>query len=144
MRYPKILLTALLLGLSLPTLASDIAVKLYRNPNCGCCDLYAKHLEANGFKVALIDTTDMASIKRRYAVPEKLEGCHTALVGGYLVEGLVPANIVKRLLNEQRPVKGIALPGMPVGAPGMPGTKRAPLDVYYLDGGAKPGVFATF
>lgn len=144
MRYPKILLTALFLGLSLPALASEIAVKLYRNPNCGCCDLYAKHLEANGFEVALIDTTNLASIKRRYTVPEKLEGCHTALVGGYLVEGLVPANIIKRLLTEQPRVKGIALPGMPVGAPGMPGTKRAPLEVYYLDSGAKHGVFATF
>lgn len=144
MRYPKILLMALTLGLQLPALAATIPVKLYKNPNCGCCDLYAKHLEANGFKVELINTTAMTSIKQKYGVPEKLEGCHTALIEGYVVEGLVPAEHVKRLLKERRSVKGVSLPGMPVGAPGMPGNKQAPLHIYYLDSGATPKIFASF
>lgn len=144
MRYRKIISTAFALALSLPALAADIPVTLYRNPNCGCCDLWAKHLEANGFKVARVDTFDMASVQRRFGVPERLAGCHTATVGGYVVEGLVPASLVKRLLSEHRPVKGISLPGMPVGAPGMPGEKRGPLSVFYLGNQATQGVFATF
>lgn len=144
MRCLKILLIALTLGLQLPAMAAGTPVKLYKNPNCGCCDVYAQHLEANGFKVELINTTDMASIKQKYAVPEKLEGCHTAIIEGYVVEGLVPAEHVKRLLKERSPAKGIALPGMPVGAPGMPGDKRGPLHIYYLGSGATPKVFASF
>lgn len=144
MRYAKIISATLALALSLPALAADIPVTLYRNPNCGCCDLWAKHIEANGFKVTLVDTFDMASVERRFGVPERLAGCHTATVGGYVVEGLVPASLIKRLLSEHRPVKGISLPGMPVGAPGMPGEKRGPLNVFYLGDQATQGVFATF
>jgi hypothetical protein len=144
MRYPKILLLALTLGVQLPALAAGIPVKLYKNPNCGCCDGWAKHMEANGFAVEKINTTDLPSIQQQYGVPEKLAGCHTAIVNGYVVEGLVPAEFVKRLLKERSPAKGIALPGMPVGAPGMPGEKRAPLNVYYLGQGATPKVFGSF
>ena len=144
MRTAKILLTALALAMQLPALAAAIPVKLYKNPSCYCCDIYAKHLEENGFKVELVNTTDMASIKHKYAIPEKLEGCHTAIVEGYLVEGLVPAQFVQRMLKEHGPIKGLALPGMPVGAPGMPGAKSKPLDVYALDGSTAPKVFASF
>ncbi|WP_235185020.1 DUF411 domain-containing protein [Cupriavidus sp. SK-3] len=138
------LLTALALAAPLTAMAAAIPVKLYKNPNCYCCDLYAKHLAENGFKVELINTTDMASIKQQYNVPEKLEGCHTALVGGYVVEGLVPAQFVQRMLKEHPPIRGVALPGMPVGAPGMPGVKPAPLTIYTLDSSSPPKVFASF
>ena len=144
MRYPKILLIAITLGLQLPAFAAGIPVKLYKNPNCGCCDLWAQHMEVNGFKVETINTTDLPAIEQKYGVPEKLAACHTAIVEGYVVEGLVPAKFVKRLLKEHRRVKGVALPGMPVGAPGMPGDKRAPLNVYYLDSGSTPKVFGSF
>ncbi|WP_455153492.1 DUF411 domain-containing protein [Cupriavidus basilensis] len=144
MQRRKFLLTALALAAPLPAMAAAIPVKLYKNPNCYCCDLYAKHLEENGFKVELINTTDMASIKQRYNVPEKLEGCHTALVEGYVVEALVPAQFVQRMLKEHRAIRGIALPGMPVGAPGMPGAKSRPLNVYTLDSSSPPQVFASF
>ena len=144
MRYAKTLLTALALAAQLPAMAAAIPVKLYKNPNCYCCDLYAKHLEENGFKVNLINTTDMASIKQKYSIPEKLEGCHTAIVEGYVVEGLVPAQFVQRMLKEHRPIKGLALPGMPVGAPGMPGAKPRPLNIYLLGSGSSPKVFASF
>jgi len=144
MRYAKILLTALALAAQLSAMAADIPVKLYKNPNCYCCDLYAKYLEGNGFKVELINTTDMASIKQKYGVPENLAGCHTAFVDGYVVEGLVPAQFVKQMLAEHRPIKGVALPGMPVGAPGMPGAKPSPLIIYTLDSSSPPKVFASF
>lgn len=144
MRNAKFLLAALALAAQLPAMAAATPVKLYKNPSCYCCDLYAKHLEENGFKVELINTTDMASIKQKYAVPEALEGCHTAIVAGYVVEGLVPAKFVRQMLDEHRPLKGVSLPGMPVGAPGMPGTKPGPLKVYTLGSTTSPQVFGSF
>lgn len=144
MRTAKTLLTALALALQLPVMAAAIPVKIYKNPSCYCCDLYARHLEENGFKVELVNTTDIASIKQKYAIPEKLEGCHTAIVEGYVVEGLVPAQFVQQMLKERRPIKGLALPGMPVGAPGMPGAKPKPLNVYALDASSPPKVFGSF
>ncbi len=144
MPYWKMILAGLTFSMQVPALAAGTPVNLYKNPNCGCCDLYAEHLEANGFTVKLINMTDMTSIKKKYGVAEKLEGCHTAIIGGYVFEGLIPAEHVKRVLNERKPVKGIALPGMPVGVPGMPGKKRGPLTIYYISGQATPGVYATF
>ncbi|TBR72419.1 MAG: DUF411 domain-containing protein [Burkholderiaceae bacterium] len=144
MRYVKTLLTALALAVQLPAMAAAIPVTLYKNPNCYCCDLYAKYLDENGFKVDVINTTDLTSIKQKYSVPEKLEGCHTAIVQGYVVEGLVPAQFVQQMLKEHRPIKGLALPGMPMGAPGMPGAKMKPLHVYTLDASSSPVVFGSF
>lgn len=144
MRTLKILLTTIALAAQLPAMASNVPVKLYKNPNCYCCDLYAKHLEENGFAVEIVNTTDMASINQKFGIPENLEGCHTATVEGYLIEGLVPAQYVKQLLKEHRPIKGLSVPGMPMGAPGMPGAKMKPLDVYLLGASAPPKVYATF
>ncbi len=145
MRFIKTLITALVLATQLPAIAEPATpVKLYKNPSCYCCDLYARHLEENGFKVDLINTTDMVSIKDKHGVPEKLEGCHTALIDGYVFEGLIPAQFVRQFLKEHRPVKGLALPGMPVGAPGMPGAKSKPLNVYLLSPNPSPTVYASF
>lgn len=139
-----LLAAALALAVQLPALAGAVPVKLFKNPNCFCCDLYAKHLEENGFKIELVNTTDMASIKQKYGIPEKLEGCHTAIVQGYVVEGLVPAQFVQKMLREHRPMAGLALPGMPVGAPGMPGAKHQELKVYAISPNASPAVYGTF
>lgn len=144
MRYTKSLLMALILGLQSPVFAAGTPVKLYKNPNCGCCDIYARHLEANGFKVDLVNTTNMTPIKRKYGVPEKLEACHTAVIDGYVFEGLIPAEYVERVLAERKPMKGISLPGMPVGVPGMPGKKKETLHIYYIGEEATPRVFASF
>lgn len=143
MRYWKIMLITLGIGLQ-PTALAGTPVTLYKNPSCACCDIYADYLKGNGFDVKIVNTTDMASIKRKHGVPEKLEGCHTAVAGRYVFEGLIPVKYVKRVLNEQRPLKGLSLPGMPSGVPGMPGVKRGPLHVYYLSGESNPTVFATF
>lgn len=142
--WKKTLLVGLFASLQLPALAAGIPVKLYKNPNCGCCDVYADHLKANGFDVQMVDTNDMASVKKKFGVQEKLEGCHTATINNYVFEGLIPAEHIKRVLDERQPVKGLAVPGMPVGAPGMPGHKKGPIHVYYLDASAKPKVFASF
>ena len=144
MRTLKAVLTAVALAAQVPAMAANIPVKLYKNPSCYCCDLYAKHLEANGFDVDIVNTTDMASINQKFGIPEKLEGCHTATVRGYIVEGLVPAQYVRQMLDEHRMIKGLSVPGMPTGAPGMPGAKSKPLNVYVLDASVPPKVFATF
>lgn len=116
--------------------------KLYKNPQCGCCDEYAKHLEQNGFEITLENTTDLSSIKKQAGVPEELAACHTMLIGNYVVEGLVPLDTLNRLLTERPEIRGIALPGMPVGAPGMPGPKAEPFKIYTISDG-EPTVYAV-
>ncbi len=146
MRYWKALITTLIIGLQVPAFAADITVKLYRNPSCGCCDLYARYLKSNGFNVEVIDTFDATAIHQKYGVPQRLEGCHTAIIGNYVFEGLIPAEYIKRVLDERQPIKGLSVPGMPVGAPGMPGAKQGPINVYYLDAASSssPRIFASF
>lgn len=145
MRLHRICIAAALaLAVHLPAVSAGIPMSLYKSPSCLCCDIYVKHLEGNGFKVETVDTKDMASIKKKYNVPSRLEGCHTAVVGGYVVEGLVPAEFVQKMLRERPPTPGLALPGMPVGAPGMPGVKRRVLKVYTLSGDHAPAVYGSF
>lgn len=116
---------------------------LYKNPQCTCCEGYADYLRGNFFVVTVKPTHDLATISHNAGVPEKLQGCHTMLIDGYVIDGHVPVGIVRRLLAERPPIKGITLPGMPAGSPGMTGTKTAPFVVYALpkDGGA-PTVYA--
>lgn len=111
---------AMLLG-GLPAARAQAAprVLVYKNPSCGCCGEWIKHMRANGFRVEARDVADVAPIRRDNAVPEALASCHTALVGGYVIEGHVPAADVWRLLRERPAVKGLAVPGMVVGSPGM-------------------------
>ena len=119
-------------------------VLMHKDPNCGCCSAWAEHLEANGFKVKTVATADMASVKRRFAVPQRLTSCHTAKVGGYVIEGHVPASAIKRLLREKPAVAGLAVPGMPLGSPGMevPG-KKDPYDVVSFDKGGRSAVYES-
>jgi hypothetical protein len=116
---------------------------LYKNPQCGCCEEYAGYLRSSGFDITVKSTNDLATIHRDAGVPEPLEGCHAMFIDGYVVAGHVPVNVVRRLLSERPPVKGISLPGMPAGSPGMNGTKTEPFVIYALpkDGGA-PVVYA--
>ena len=109
-------------------------ITVYRNPQCQCCERWAEHLREHGFTVDMKDVADMAAIKTRYGVPPALRSCHTALIGGYVVEGHVPADQIERLLRERPAIKGIAVPGMPQGSPGMEGAKRQHYDVLSFDG----------
>jgi hypothetical protein len=145
LRYQLIALAIVAAGFqSIAHAADPVKITLYRNPNCGCCNVWADYMRDKGFEVVRIDTYDAASLKKKYGVPERLEGCHTAVVGRYVFEGLLPAEHIRQVLDENRPIKGIALPGMPTGAPGMPGRKAGPLDVYYISDAPAPNKFASF
>jgi hypothetical protein len=109
-------------------------ITVYKSPTCGCCEGWIGHLREQGFRVRPKDREDMRAIKSRHGVPAALESCHTSVVGGYVVEGHVPIEAVVKLRTERPDIKGIALPGMPSGTPGMPGPKFAPYEVKLLDG----------
>jgi len=105
-----------------PSAAADpVQVQVYKSPTCGCCNKWIEHLESNGFSVHATDVPDLTPIKAENGVPRRLASCHTAIVDGYLVEGHVPAADVHRLLRERPKVSGLAVPGMPIGSPGMEG-----------------------
>jgi hypothetical protein len=114
---------------------------MYRVPYCGCCDGHAEHLRAHGHRVTIVETKNMTAIKKKFGVPQQFEGCHTLDVGGYVVEGHVPAHVVDRLLRERPAIRGISLPGMPDGSPGMTGTKKEPFVMYELSADGK--IYAT-
>ena len=118
------------------------AATIYKTPNCGCCEQYATYLRQNGFEITVKPTHDLTMIKRRYGVPEKFDGCHTMLIDGYVVEGHVPVSTINRMLTERPSIKGISLPGMPQGSPGMSGTKREPFTIYGF-GQVKPKVYSV-
>ena len=104
-------------------------VVVYKSPWCGCCRGWADHMRANGFEVTVREMEDLTTIKRMSGIPEALESCHTALVGGYAIEGHVPAGVIEKLLAERPRVRGLAVPGMPTGSPGMEGPHPEPYDV---------------
>lgn len=137
---------ALLLALSVlfaPSAGADpVFVMMFKNPQCDCCEEYAKYLRQHGFKVAVKPTHSMSLISRQNGVPEHLAGCHTMLIGGYVVEGHVPVSAINKLLTERPKIKGISLPGMPDGSPGMTGVKTAPLEILEISDDP-PKVFAV-
>lgn len=120
-----------------------VAAKLYKNPDCYCCELYAEYLDSNGYEVEVIATDSLPTIKQDLGVPSQLTACHTSVVGGYVLEGHVPVSSVNRLLQEQPQVKGIGVQGMPAGSPGMGGKKTSPLIVYSFDDSEAPQVYET-
>ena len=99
--------------------AAGPSVQVYKTPTCGCCGNWVKHLRDKGFQVAVQEVEDTAVYRRRFGVPEALASCHTAVVGGYALEGHVPAAEIQRLLKEKPKAKGLSVPGMPAGSPGM-------------------------
>ena len=118
---------------------------LYKNPQCGCCEDYANYLRGHGYGVEVIATHDLDAIKAKNGVPESLGGCHTTLIDGYVVEGHVPASTIERLLRERPRIRGISLPGMPQGSPGMTGRKGGPFTIYEIGAKTtgKPRVYAV-
>jgi hypothetical protein len=122
--------------------AKPIAIKVYKTPACGCCKAWVQHLRANGFQVETMDMPDLSLVKQRYGVKPALQACHTGVVNGYVIEGHVPADVIKRLLKEHPAVAGVAVPGMPAGSPGMEGASREPYDVLTFDRAGRTKVFA--
>ena len=107
-------------------------VTLYKNPSCECCEGYADYLRGNGFEVSVIPTHDLTLLGQKYGIPTGSEPCHISLVGGYVVGGHIPVEVVNRLLAEKPAITGINLPGMPAGTPGMGGKKTAPFTIYEI------------
>ncbi|WMC10393.1 DUF411 domain-containing protein [Oceanimonas pelagia] len=136
-------LLSLALLLAGPVLAAPAQVTVYKSPTCGCCEDWVEHMRESGFEVNSIDTEHMGAIKVRAGVKQGLASCHTAEVGGYVIEGHVPAADVKRLLEQRPEVRGLTIPGMPQSAPGMdiPGT---PYEVLSFDEQGTTTVFSRY
>lgn len=119
-------------------------VDVYKDATCGCCSKWVEHLREQGFEVRTTDTRELAAFKASHGVPRQVESCHTALVGGYVIEGHVPAPDVRRLLEERPAITGLAVLGMPTGSPGMevPGGRTEPYDVVAFDRDGNTRVFA--
>ena len=123
--------------------AQGPAMTVYKTPTCGCCAKWVDHMKAAGFKVQVQDMDDLTEIKQASGVPIPIRTCHTAVVSGYVVEGHVPADLVKKVLAEKPKVTGIAVPGMPIGSPGMEsGSQKSPYDVVLFDKTGKTTVYA--
>jgi hypothetical protein len=112
-----------------PSNAELPVVYVYKTPTCGCCADWVTHIEQAGFRAEVQDLNDLRMIKERAGVPHQLESCHTSLVGDYVVEGHVPASTMRRMLLERPAIAGIAVPGMPMGSPGMEGPWKDRYDV---------------
>ena len=139
----------LIAGAALPAAATRAAeqpsITVHKDPNCGCCSGWVQHLRKAGFTVQAVDTAELDAVKTRLGVPGDLAACHTAQVAGYIVEGHVPAAALKRFLAEKPSAAGLAVPGMPVGSPGMesPGQPPARYQVLTFDRSGRTAVFAT-
>ncbi len=118
-------------------------VEVWKTPTCGCCTVWVRHLEEAGLKVKVTEMDDLTPIRRQFRVPPELSSCHTARVGGYVVEGHVPAEDVLRLLTTRPQITGIYVPGMPIGSPGMEGPDAEAFQVLALDAAGRKSVFAT-
>ena len=126
----------------LRAIAASTNAVLYKSPQCSCCEGYAAYLRKNGFAVEVKATNDLAEISQKAGVPERLQGCHTMFVGGYVVDGHVPINVIQKLLRERPAIAGITLPGMPAGSPGMTGRKAGPFTIYAVTkDGSEPKVY---
>ena len=123
--------------------AHAASMTVYSSPSCGCCAKWVEHVERHGFTVKTIPTADMAAVKARLKVPAALQSCHTTVVGGYVVEGHVPAVDIKRLLAKKPRARGIAVAGMPMGSPGMEHDgHREPYSTMLIGTGGKATLFA--
>ncbi|GAB5604803.1 DUF411 domain-containing protein [Sideroxyarcus sp. TK5] len=135
MHHHKATLTKLLhiglmaLSLNATTAFAATGITVYKSPTCGCCEKYVDYLRDNGFKVQAINENDMDAVKKRYGVSH-IASCHTARIGGYVVEGHVPVGAIRKLLKEKPAIIGISAPGMPMNSPGMGEMKKGTLTIY--------------
>jgi hypothetical protein len=132
---------------AVPAIGADTVplVEVFKNPSCGCCGAWVDHLKAAGFKVKVTPVDDTAVARRKYGLPDKFGSCHTAVVAGYVVEGHVPAGDIKKLLVMKPVALGLAVPGMPVGSPGMEmGSRRDAYQVLLVDKQGRERVFSSY
>ena len=121
--------------------AQDMIV--FKSPTCGCCQEWVEIMSKAGFKMSVKNVEDLDTVKKMAAIPDELQSCHTARVGDYIVEGHVPASTIRRMLSQKPDIRGIAVPGMPFGSPGMGHDPNARYDVMTLPNtsDAKPGIY---
>ena len=122
--------------------ASADTVVVYKSPSCGCCTKWVDHMKENGFVVVTHDVNDVSPMKQELGVPANHTSCHTAKVAGYTLEGHVPADLVRRMLAEKPSFRGLAVPGMPIGSPGMEGVIKQDYDVLSFDAQGNMQVYA--
>lgn len=127
----------------MPPASDTNRVVVYKTPTCGCCAKWVDHMKGAGFDVEVHDLADVQPVKSQHGLPGDLASCHTALIGGYVVEGHVPAADIRRLLREHPQVAGIAAPGMPMGSPGMEASHADPYDVIAFTKDGQQSIFAT-
>lgn len=136
----SILVFVILLGagifISIKYVHQEPDVIVYKSPTCSCCAKWISHLHHSGFKVKTVNVKDLSPIKTKHGINPGIASCHTSLIGNYVVEGHVPIQAIQKLLKEQPNIHGIAVPGMPIGSPGMEGPNPQPYNVYSfnLDG----------
>ncbi len=118
-------------------------VTVYKSPTCGCCSKWVKHLESNGFVVVAKNTNKLNSIKRELGIEPQFQSCHTAKIGNYVVEGHVPASDIKKMLAEKPDIHGLAVPGMPMGSPGMEGSRKDNYNVLAIRNNTSPTIFSS-
>jgi len=136
--------TAGALALPLAACAAQPVIEVYKTATCGCCKEWVKHLEANGFKVKTQDVEDTSGYREKFGIPSEYGSCHTGRVSGYALEGHVPAGEIKRLLAEKPKARGLAVPGMPMGSPGMEGGRKDPYEVLLVKDGGKASVYQRY
>lgn len=140
----KRLLLSLLIAFSGALAHAVDTIEVWKDPGCGCCTKWVDHLKAAGFQVRAHDVNDMNAARAKNGVPQALGACHTARVGGYAIEGHVPATEIRRLLKERPAAAGLAVPGMPLGSPGMESDRTQPYDVLLFNAEGRTRVYRHY
>jgi hypothetical protein len=148
----RVLLQAILASASSVTLCAPLlaraaaapVVEVYRSEDCGCCEGWVEHLKANGFTVKAQNVANPSDYREKFGIPRELGSCHTGLVQGYALEGHVPASEIKRLLAERPKAKGLAVPSMPLGSPGMEGGRSDPHDVFLVQADGRRSIYKHY
>ncbi len=131
----------LIAGCSKSVKEGATSITLYKSEMCGCCGLYGQYLEQKDYAVEIKDMPDITPIKDQYNIPQQLRSCHTAVVQSYYIEGHIPKEAIDKLITEKPAIKGIVMPGMPSGSPGMPGAKKEPFVIYAIGNDGKTSEF---
>ena len=125
------------------TAANAASMTVMKSPSCGCCSKWVEHVRAHGFEVKVVNVDNIMAVKAKAGIPQKMASCHTTMVGGYVIEGHVPTSDIKKLLAQKPKAKGIAVPGMPIGSPGMEhGDHRQPYQTLLIKADGSTSIFA--
>jgi len=125
-------------------MAAAPVIEVFKSESCGCCGAWVEHLKANGSTTRVVNVENPSDYRERGGIPDKLGSCHTGMVQGYAIEGHVPASDIKRLLAQKPKAKGLAVPAMPLGSPGMEGPRKDPYDVLLVQTNGSTKVFKHY